>query len=65
MGSPTEVIIRQWEVTRKLPQEKGWKNKGSGTHSWMVTSVRGMEKQESVVVDNYPKRLEKAAGSVQ
>lgn len=31
----------------------------------MVTSVRGMEKQESVVVDNYPKRLEKTAGSVQ
>lgn len=62
---PTEVIIGQWEVTRKLPQEKGWKIKGSGTHSWMVTSVRGMEKQGSVVVDNYPKRLEKAAGSVQ
>lgn len=30
----------------------------------MVTSVRGMEKQPSVV-DNEPKRLEKAVGSVQ
>lgn len=30
----------------------------------MATSLRGMEKQQSVV-DNEPKRLEKAVGSVQ